>query len=112
MISCHRGLIWHRCTMALICGTTSKRPCPICFVGTDELSDITKTWPLRTAINTQDILQQAHNIQSVTEYKKLLTEHRICDVSVSDFFVHLCAHPNSNTLPEHILGPLQLRSTP
>jgi hypothetical protein len=70
--------------MALIHGTTSKRPCPICFVSADELSDITKTWLLRTAVNTQDILQQAHNIQSVTERKKLLTEHGIRDVGVSN----------------------------
>jgi len=63
------------------------------------------------AINTQDILQQAHNIQSVTECEKLPSEHGICDIGVSDLFFHLHAHPNSNTLPEHILGPLQLRST-
>ena len=70
--------------MALICGTTSKRLCPICFVGADELSDITKTWTLRTAVHTQDVLQQAHAIQSVTEREKLLTEHGIRDVDVSD----------------------------
>ena len=98
--------------MALICGTTSKWPYPICFVGADELSDITKTWPLRTAINTQDILQQAHNIQTVTECEKLLSEHGICDIDVSNFIFHPCAHPNSNTLPECILGPSQLRSAP
>jgi len=91
--------------MALIRGTTSKRPCPICFVGADELSDITKTWPLRTAVNTQDILQQAHNIQSVTERERLLSEHGIRDVGVSDLSFHLRARPNSNTLLERILGP-------
>jgi hypothetical protein len=36
------------------------------------------------AVNTQDILQQAHNIQSVTEHEKLLSEHGIRDVGVSD----------------------------
>jgi hypothetical protein len=70
--------------MALIRGTTSKRPCPICFVGGDELSDITKTWTLRTAIHTQDVLRQAHTIQSITEREKLLSEHGIRDVDVSD----------------------------
>jgi len=70
--------------MALIRGTTSKRPCPICFVGVDELSDITKTWMLRTAVNTQGILRQAHSIQGITERKKLLSEHGICDVDVSN----------------------------
>jgi hypothetical protein len=70
--------------MALIRGTTSKQPCPIFFVGVDELSDITKTWTLRTAVYTQDVLQQAHAIQSVTEHEKLLTEHGIRDVDVSD----------------------------
>src|SRR6266851_8483142 len=97
--------------MALICGTTSKRLCPICFVSADELSDITKTWMLRTAVNTQEILQQAHGIQGITECKKLLSEHGIRDVDVSDLFFQLCACP-SNTLPECILGSSQLRSAP
>jgi hypothetical protein len=70
--------------MALICGTTSKWPCPICFVSADELSNITKTWMLRTAVHTQDVLRQAHAIQSVTEHEKLLTEHGIRDVDMSD----------------------------
>jgi len=80
--------------MALIRGTTSKRLCPICFVSADELSDITKTWMLRTAVNTQEILQQAHGIQGITECKKLLSEHGIRDVDVSDLFFQLCARPN------------------
>ena len=77
--------------MALIHGTTSKRPCPICFVGAEELSDITRTWMLRTAVNTQEILRRAHGIQGVTEREKLLTEHGIRDVDVSSlFFFAVC----------------------
>jgi len=96
--------------MALIHGTTSKWPCPICFVGADELSDITKTWTLRTAVNTQEILWQAHGIQGITECEKLLSEHGIRDVDVSNLFFRPCAHPNSNTPLECILGSSQLRS--
>jgi hypothetical protein len=77
--------------MALIRGTTSKRPCPICFVGAEELSDITGTWTLRTAAHTQEILQQVRGIQGVKGREKLLVEHGIRDVDVSSLFFS-CVH--------------------
>jgi hypothetical protein len=77
--------------MALICGMTSKRPCPICFVGAEELSDITRTWMLRTAVNTQKILRRAHGIQGIMEHEKLLTKHGIRDINMSSlFFFAMC----------------------
>jgi hypothetical protein len=74
--------------MSLIRGSTSKRPCPICTVGADELADITRTWPPRTAAFTQELVAQAHKLKA-TECENLLSEHGICNVEVSTFD-HLC----------------------
>jgi hypothetical protein len=69
--------------MALIRGTKSKRPCPICLVDANELVNITMTSPLRTALDTQRLLQDARGVQRVLEREKLLSEHGIRDVDVS-----------------------------
>ena len=70
--------------MALICGSNSKRPCPICLVNGNELVNITKRSTLRTALDNQQLLQEACGIQRIFEREKLLSEHGIRDVDVSD----------------------------
>jgi len=78
--------------MALIRGTTSKRPCPICLVNADDLTKITNTWMLRTAEHTRSLIQQARSIQSPVEREKLLSVNGIrnVDVSVPEFNLHAC----------------------
>ena len=44
--------------MALIRGLGSLRPCPICFVPDDMLSDLTETYPLRTAAETKKLVEE------------------------------------------------------
>jgi hypothetical protein len=70
--------------MALIRGTKSKRPCPICLIDGNELADITKRSVLRTALDTQQLLQEARQMRRVSDREKLLSEHGIRDVDVSD----------------------------
>jgi hypothetical protein len=76
--------------MALTRGTRSKRPCPICLVGADELANITKTSTLRTILDTQRLVQQARGIQRISERDKVLSEHGIRDVDVSGHSAILC----------------------
>jgi hypothetical protein len=81
-----------RCMMSLIRGTKSKWPCPICLVKSDELVDITRTWPLRSADQNQNLVQRARNLQRATDREKLLSEFGIRDVDVSH--IQLCVHAN------------------
>jgi hypothetical protein len=76
--------------MALTRGTNSKRPCPICLVSADELADITKASMLRTVIDTQRLVQQARGVQRLSERDKMLSQHGIRDVDVSDHSAILC----------------------
>ena len=54
------------------------------LVDGNELVDITKRSTLRTALDTQQLLQEARGIQRIPEHEKLLSEHGIRDVDVSD----------------------------
>lgn len=42
--------------MSLIRGVQCKRPCPVCLVPLNELSDLSKTFAIRTAKDAQDAL--------------------------------------------------------
>jgi len=79
--------------MSLIRGSTSKRPCPVCTVGAEELVDITRTWPARTAAHTQELVTQARKLKA-SERESLLSEHGIRNVDVSQVllttFAWLC----------------------
>ena len=76
--------------MALIRGSRSKRLCPICLVAADELADITKTSTLRMAADSQRLVQQARGVQRLSERDKMLSQHGIRDVDVSDHSAILC----------------------
>jgi len=78
--------------MSLIRGTTSKRPCPICTVGADELVDITRTWTARTAVDTQALLAQARTL-TASARETLLSEHGIRNVEVSQVLLTTFAWP-------------------
>jgi len=69
--------------MALIRGTKANHPCPICFVHQDNLAEITKTWKLRTAAHTQELLNKVHRMQRSQDREKLLMAHGIRNVNVS-----------------------------
>jgi hypothetical protein len=70
--------------MALIHGLSSKRPCPTCLVDANELVNITKWSTLWTALDNQQLLWEVHGIQRISEREKLLLEHGIRDVDVSN----------------------------
>lgn len=43
--------------MSLIQGLGGHLPCPICLVPKEQLSDVSETWPLRGAEQTQNLLR-------------------------------------------------------
>ncbi|KAI9428775.1 hypothetical protein H4582DRAFT_2091022 [Lactarius indigo] len=68
-----------QCIMSLIRGTRGKRPCPVCLVPDDELTDITRTWPLRSTAGMQKIIVRGRTLpKNVRE--KLLIGHGLRDI--------------------------------
>ncbi|KAG2138226.1 hypothetical protein BD769DRAFT_1384751 [Suillus cothurnatus] len=59
-----------QCMMSLIRGVQCKRPCPMCLVPLNELSDLSKTFTIRTAKDMQDALIVYR--RSKTQGKELL----------------------------------------
>ncbi|KAH9066101.1 hypothetical protein EDB83DRAFT_2506347 [Lactarius deliciosus] len=70
-----------QCVMSLIRGTKAKSPCPICLVKNDELVDLTKTWPLRTAAHSQELVQQARGHKRVKDREALLSAYGLRNVN-------------------------------
>ncbi|KAH9007984.1 hypothetical protein EDB83DRAFT_2509248 [Lactarius deliciosus] len=70
-----------QCVMSLIRGTKAKSPCPICLVKNDELVDLTKTWPLRTATHSQELVQQARGHKRVKDHEALLSTYGLRNVN-------------------------------
>jgi hypothetical protein len=83
-----------RTVMALTRGVSSLFPCPICLVGRDQLADFTKTWPLRTAANAQEILQEARGLTNAQEREALLSSQGLRDINVSTSLLPLISRLN------------------
>lgn len=47
--------------MALVRGSASHHPCPICLVKSDEQNNLNKLSPLQTVNKTKEILERARN---------------------------------------------------
>jgi hypothetical protein len=69
--------------MALIRGLQSLYPCPICFVPWNEQSDLATTHPVRTGLESKQILEEARDCETAGEREKLLKDHALRDVEVS-----------------------------
>ncbi|KAH9029162.1 hypothetical protein EDB85DRAFT_2147471 [Lactarius pseudohatsudake] len=70
-----------QCVMSLTRGTKANSPCPICLVKKDELVDLTKTWPLRTAAHAQELVQQARGHRRVKDREALLSAYGLRNVN-------------------------------
>ena len=68
--------------MALIRGLMGLYPCPICFVPWDEQSDLTTENPLRTGIESQEILKNARAQRLLGEREEILKDHGLRDIDV------------------------------
>ncbi|KZV71295.1 hypothetical protein PENSPDRAFT_734188 [Peniophora sp. CONT] len=93
---------------ALILGVQSGFPCPICLVPSDQLLDVTHTWPMRTTKDATRLIKQASKLGKTARAKKL-REQSIRDVDSA--FVY-AMHPKMSiyrifaTDPCHMAGGL------
>jgi hypothetical protein len=72
----------NRCTIALIRGTNSKFPCPICLVPNDQLTNLTDKFALRTTELMKKVYDEAQ-LLNLTEREQLLKEHGLRNVEVT-----------------------------
>ncbi|KAA1476942.1 hypothetical protein DENSPDRAFT_758082, partial [Dentipellis sp. KUC8613] len=63
--------IWHECIMSLIRGFGGKLPCPICLVPSEDLSDLSKVYPLRTSIQSSQLVNQGKSLTRA-EHEQIL----------------------------------------
>lgn len=70
--------------MALIRGSTGNYPCPICLVPHNELSDLTKTYRLRTTVEMAEIHTESQKMNA-TDREKYLKDVGLRDIEVSAF---------------------------
>jgi hypothetical protein len=75
--------------MALIRGTGSACPCPICLIRNKNLSDLSKIAERRTTQTMKEIYDRAQNLGG-EDKEELLQKHGLRDVEVCNNF--LCLH--------------------
>lgn len=71
--------------MCLIRGTNSKFPCPICLAPLEELSELSKTFPTRTADQAKDAL--AHYRRNNAEGEVILKSLGLRPVEVNSHLI-------------------------
>ncbi|KAF9024771.1 hypothetical protein BDP27DRAFT_1248625 [Rhodocollybia butyracea] len=64
-----------QCVMTLIRGLRGLCPCPKCLVRKDDLSDLTKQSPLRTAQGTVDILKKVNTLTRQSDKEEILKQN-------------------------------------
>jgi hypothetical protein len=69
--------------MSLNRGSGGHFPCSICLAPKEQFSDVTKTWPLRDAVQTQNILKDARAFERAQDCNNLLSLHGLRDIDVS-----------------------------
>lgn len=67
--------------MALTRGYKGLKPCPICYVGKDELHDCSGSWPLRNGLESQKIVEESRKI-GLTRGEELLKAHGLRGIDV------------------------------
>jgi hypothetical protein len=68
--------------MALIRGTKGFCPCPICLVPADKQSDLSESYPLRTAEDTMAIVDRANEASTATSRDDILKTYSLRNVPV------------------------------
>ncbi len=68
--------------MALIRGFNSKRPCPICLIKLEDLSNLLDESPMRTTDRFKTILVNARLERYVKDRKEILKEEGLRNIDV------------------------------
>jgi len=69
--------------MALIRGMRGLCPCPVCLVPNKEQRNVTKVYPLRTAVQTKAVIEEVKSKRTESEKEEILKGQGIRSVSVS-----------------------------
>ncbi|KIM45701.1 hypothetical protein M413DRAFT_430427 [Hebeloma cylindrosporum] len=69
-----------QCIMALIRGLNSHFPCPVCLVPDKELSDLSKTFKLRTTQDMKAVYEKANEAVTAGDKEVILKEYGLRDV--------------------------------
>ena len=70
--------------MALNRGFMGLKPCPVCHVPKNELHDFGKSWPLRTGLETQNIIAESKALTSAAG-EQLLKSNGLRPIDVRQF---------------------------
>jgi hypothetical protein len=70
--------------MGLNRGFMGLKPCPVCYVGRNELHDCGKSWPLRDGRETHKIVEESRNLSSA-KGEELLKAHGLRAIDVRYF---------------------------
>jgi hypothetical protein len=95
--------------MALIRGLRGNFPCPICLVPQDMQHDLTLTYDLRTAKDTQRILKDADKLQYGYQREELVKSKGLRYIKASLKFSLLKFTDDANTCIECILVHAKIR---
>jgi hypothetical protein len=74
--------------MSLNRGLGGHLPCLICLAPKEQFFDVSKTWPLRDAVQTENILKEARDLDN-SQRESLLSLHGLHDINVSSS-INLC----------------------
>ncbi|KAH7927024.1 hypothetical protein BV22DRAFT_1153995 [Leucogyrophana mollusca] len=69
-----------QCVMALIRGLRSNYPCPVCLIPREELSSMTRTYPLRTSADTQALIRSVREQERAEDKETMLKSQALRDV--------------------------------
>jgi hypothetical protein len=70
--------------MALNRGFMGLQPCPVCHVPKNELHDCGKSWPLRTGLETQNIIAESKALTAAAG-EQLLKSNGLRPIDVRQF---------------------------
>jgi hypothetical protein len=71
--------------MGLNRGFMGLKPCPVCHVPKLQLHDFSKSWPLRTGLETQKIIAQSKTLKA-GEGEQLLKSYSLRPIDVHHLF--------------------------
>ena len=68
--------------MALIQGVNSHYPCPVCLVPSEDLSNLSKIYPLRTTETMKEVYETAQRAETMAAKEAVLKEYGLRNVEV------------------------------
>jgi len=68
--------------MTLIRGINSHYPCPVCLVPAEDLSNLSKVYPLRTTEKMKEVYETAQRAETIAAKEAILKDYGLRNVEV------------------------------